>query len=84
MNIHCAGLAYVIGAPHIVKQLVAGKGHAGVGQKQLQQREFLEGQRHPLACRRDGMAVQIQRHAAAGQLAALLDRGAAPQHRLHP
>ena len=51
-----------------------------MGQKQPQQLKFLEGQRHPLALRRDGVAVQIQRYAAAGKPMALLGRGAAPQH----
>ena len=82
MHIHRAALTHIVRAPYVVEQLIPGKGHAGMGQEQPQQLKFLEGQRDALTLRRDGVAVQIQRYAAAGQPVALLGRGAAPQHRL--
>ena len=82
MHVHRAALAHIIRAPHIIEQLVSGKGHAGMGQKQPQQFKLLEGQDHPLPCRSDSMTVQIHRHLTVRQLVGLPGRSAAPQHRL--
>ena len=82
MHIHRAALAAVVRAPDLLHQLVAREHDAGLGQKELQQFKFLEGQGDLFSVGCDGVAVQID-HKAAG-LEQMLHplRLFAAQHRL--
>lgn len=57
MHVDGAALAAEVHAPHLLHQLVSGKGRTHVGQEQPQQLELLVRQLHPHAVSGDGVLL---------------------------
>ena len=82
MHVDRAGLAAVVHAPDLLKELVACERHARVGQKQAQEFKFFIRKRDTRAVDRDRVCVEIDDEPTAAQLMCSFFRLAAAQHRL--
>ena len=59
MDVHGAGIAEIIKAPHLVEQLVAGENAVGGGGKMIEKLHFLGGRLYALAVYDELIGIQI-------------------------
>ena len=83
MDVHGAGVAEVVKAPHLIQQLVAGKHAVGGRRQMVEQLQLLGGRVHPLAVHQQLVGVQVDDQLVKGELlppVPLLLRAEAAEH----